>query len=235
MNYNSDEIFGKAIGQIIHDIRNSLNIIIGFSSLIQTDENIDDEIKEYFNRILHSGFSIENLLSSIDDYVMEHIEIENSKIDVISESKKFFTELIKNIDELNVKIEYLNENKITVNTSLELYRKLLDNLFHFSLKELRNQEQKDIQIAFNLKGKELVILYSDSSSPIYIADKYFTFEEILESKRGLNLIFVEKYIELLNGNVNYYYGNKWNEITSKFSNKIIFSHGFVVRIPLNNE
>ncbi len=32
MNYSYEEIFGKAIGQIIHDIRNSLNIIIGFKN-----------------------------------------------------------------------------------------------------------------------------------------------------------------------------------------------------------
>lgn len=234
MNYSSDEIFGKAIGQIIHDIRNSLNIVIGFSSLIQSDEKIDNEIKEYFNKILQTGFSIEKLLSNIDDYNIDYIDKSNSNIDIILETKKYFTEQTEIINEINVKIECLNENEITIKTSLEFYRKLLDNLLQFSLKDLRNKEQKEIQIAFNLKGKELVILYSDSSSPIYIADNYFTFEEIIESKRGLNLIFIEKDVKLLNGNIEYYYGNKWHEITSKYSNKITYSHGFVIKIPINN-
>lgn len=234
MNYNSDEIFGKAIGQIIHDIRNSLNIIIGFSSLIQSDENIDNEIKKYFSRILHSGFSIEKLLSCIDDYIMDYIDIISNNIDIVFETKNFFKEQNEIINEINVKIEYFSESEISVNTSLDLYKKLLDNLFHFSLKELRNKELKEIQIAFNQKGKELIILYTDSSSPIYIANNYFTFEEILESKRGLSLIFIERYIELLKGSIEYHYGNKWHEITSKYSNSITYSHGFIIKIPIKH-
>ena len=60
---DKEKIFGKAIPQLIHDIRNPLNIVIGFSSILQIDETINDEIRSYIQNILYSSFKIEELLS----------------------------------------------------------------------------------------------------------------------------------------------------------------------------
>ena len=43
--------FGKAMPQIIHDIRNPLNIIIGFSSIMQIDDTISQENAQYLQKI----------------------------------------------------------------------------------------------------------------------------------------------------------------------------------------
>ena len=51
---DKEKIFGKAIPQLIHDIRNPLNIVIGFSSILQIDETINDEIRSYIQNILYS-------------------------------------------------------------------------------------------------------------------------------------------------------------------------------------
>ena len=50
---DKEKIFGKAIPQLIHDIRNPLNIVIGFSSILQIDETINDEIRSYIQNILY--------------------------------------------------------------------------------------------------------------------------------------------------------------------------------------
>ena len=232
MNYSSEEIFGKAIEQIIHDIRNSLNIIIGYSSLIQTDNVSNNEAKEYHKRILESGTMVEKLLSSIDDYIITDLDINKIQFNVILETKNFFSKITNKDKNISVQIENLNTNPININISQELYKKLLDNLYQFSLKELRNKEQKNIQILLKKDKTNLIILYSDSSTPVYIADSYFTFEEIIESKRGLCLVFIEKYVELLNGNVEYCYGNKWYSLISKYLKKNKNSHGFIIEIPV---
>ena len=234
MNYNSEEIFGKAIGQIIHDIRNSLNIIIGYSSLIQSEDVNENEIKEYYNKILQSGTMIEKLLSNIDDYIIMDLDINNIEFDVALETKKFFSEIIEEKSDIKLQIECLNTGIIKINASLEIYNKLLDNLYHFSLKELRNKEQKYIQVFFDLDKDNLIILYSDSSTPVYIDNNYFTFEEVIESKRGLSLIFIERYVKLLNGSLEYFYGNRWHNLISKYSKKNNKSHGFIIKIPVNN-
>ena len=102
----------------------------------------------------------------------------------------------------------------------------------FSLKELRHKEQKQIQLLFSINKNDLTFFYSDSSSPVYIASTYFTFEEIIESKRGLSLVFIEKYVKLLKGDLKYYYGNRWHNLTSKYFKKDINSHGFIIKIPV---
>ena len=68
---DKDKIFGKAIPQIIQDIRNPLNIVIGFSSILQIDETINTEIRSYLHNILYSSFKIEDLLSNIDNYFLD--------------------------------------------------------------------------------------------------------------------------------------------------------------------
>jgi light-regulated signal transduction histidine kinase (bacteriophytochrome) len=234
VNYSSEELFGKAICQIMHDIRNSLNIIIGYSSLIQTDEINETEIKEYYNKILQSGTIIEKLLSYIDDYIIKDLDITYTKFDIVSETKSFFSEILALKNDINVQIDNLGTDPMQISTSLELYKKLLDNLYHFSLKELRNKENKFIQIIFTQDKNNLIILYSDSSSPIYITNKYFTFEEIIDSKRGLSLIFIEKYAELLKSSLEYYYGNKWHNLISKYSKKNS-SHGFIIKFPFKKD
>ena len=70
---DKEKIFGKAIPQLIHDIRNPLNIVIGFSSILQIDETINDEIRSYIQNILYSSFKIEELLSNIDNYFLDEV------------------------------------------------------------------------------------------------------------------------------------------------------------------
>ena len=59
-------IIGEALPQIIHDIRNSLNAIIGFSSILNMEESLDEETKLYIGSIYDSGNQIEDLLEAID-------------------------------------------------------------------------------------------------------------------------------------------------------------------------
>ncbi len=233
MNYSYEEIFGKAIGQIIHDIRNSLNIIIGFSSLVLTDSNLDNESKKYYNKILLAGSSIEKLLLSVDDCITEDYEIINNNFDILAETKNFFKEQTDILKDFKIKIEYLSDTSIVINSSLDLYKKLLNNLFQFSLKDFRNIEQKNIQIGFKLVDNELNLIYSDSTLPIKIVKNYFNFEEVLASKRGLCLVFIEKYVKLLNSNLKYFYGNNWNDIILKYSKDFNNNHGFIIKIPIS--
>ena len=57
--------FGKAMPQIIHDIRNPLNIIIGFSSIMQIDDTISQENAQYLQKIslLPIGITKSSLIS----------------------------------------------------------------------------------------------------------------------------------------------------------------------------
>jgi len=231
-NSNPEEIFGKAIGQLIHDIRNPLNTIIGFSSILKIDENLNDEIKGYIKKIFHSGMIIEKLLSNIDYYMIDEISSDSIDFDILSVSQNYFNTLNDIFEEKQLNIEFISEEKIIVNSSIEIFNKILDNLFHYSLKGLRASKKREISVFFKKENNDVIMIYSDSSTPIFIENDYFSFDEILKSKRGLGILFIEKYIRYYNGNIKYFYGNKWQTCISLYTQKIKNNHGFLIKLPI---
>jgi sensor histidine kinase regulating citrate/malate metabolism len=229
--YKPEEIFGKAIGQLVHDIRNPLNTIIGFSSIIRIDDTVSQELKDYINKIFNSGMAIEKLLSNIDYYMMEKVTTDIVEFDIVESVKKYVEMQLELLNEKDVTVHYLIRDVINFKFSLEIFNKIIDNLFQFSLKGLRTVKNKELEIFINKEKDELIMLYTDSSAPVFIEDKYFTFEEALEAKRGLGPIFLEKYIKLYGGSIEYQYGKKWQVLSYNYSNNIKNNHGFLIKLP----
>jgi light-regulated signal transduction histidine kinase (bacteriophytochrome) len=231
MSDNEEDIFGKAISQLIHDIRNPLNIIVGFSSIIQIDDSINEEIRSYLKKIFQSGMLIEQLLSNIDYYMMDKMEPEESGLDLILETDNFYN--IKNeiLKEKEINVSKYYEEKIISNISPEIYNRILDNLFQFSQKGFNIVKLKQIQIFFKSEKDELLIYYTDTSEPIFIENDYFSFDEVLKAKRGLGLEFNRKFVSLYGGNISYKYGKKWQAMMENFNPSIKTNHGFIIRIP----
>ena len=93
---DKEKMFGKAIPQIIHDIRNPLNIIIGFSSILQLDDSINEEVRSYLKNIILSGMHIEQLLSNIDYFMMDTLDLPIVKVNL----KRIFG-ISQHIDNIN--------------------------------------------------------------------------------------------------------------------------------------
>ncbi|MCK4798893.1 MAG: HAMP domain-containing histidine kinase [Spirochaetes bacterium] len=230
---DTEKIFGPAIGRIIHDIRNSLNTIIGFSSILQIDETINDEIKSYLKKIFHSGMAIEQLLSNIDYYMIDKIDIDEVDFEVNAATENYVTTQIDIINDKQIEVEYLTEDRITLKFSLDIFNKILNNLFQFSLKGMKTLGQKYVQIFFKKENNNFIIVYSDASAPVFIENDYFNFEEIMKYRRGLGVMFIERYVKLYNGKIEYKYGKKWKSAVSNLTSKIKNNHGFIIQIPLS--
>ena len=99
---DKEKIFGKAIPQIIQDIRNPLNIVIGFSSILQIDETINTEIRSYLQNILYSSFKIEDLLSNIDNYFSEEDNLYFENIHIQSEWNRFLKQKTYDINDKEI-------------------------------------------------------------------------------------------------------------------------------------
>ena len=95
---DKEKMFGKAIPQIIHDIRNPLNIIIGFSSILQLDDSINEEVRSYLKNIILSGMHIEQLLSNIDYFMMDTLDLPIVKVNLKKEYSIFLSQHIDNIN-----------------------------------------------------------------------------------------------------------------------------------------
>ena len=232
MNENED-IFGKAISQLIHDIRNPLNIVVGFSSIIQIDESINEEVRSYLKKIFQSGMLIEQLLSNVDYYMMDSIELEESSLDLVNETNAFYESKGEILTEKEINIKIINEGEISVNISSEIYNRILDNLFHFSQKGFNVVKLKQIFINLKIEEGFAVIYYTDTSEPLFIENDYFNFDEVLKAKRGLGLEFNRKFLSLYKGNVTYKYGKKWQTVIEKFNLPVKTNHGFILKIPVS--
>lgn len=229
-----EKIFGKAIPQVIHDIRNPLNIVIGYSSVLQIDETINDEIRSYIQNILYSSFKIEELLSNIDNFFLDEDNqlIENFKI--LPEWNRFLKQRANEINDREIRIIAQIEGDIEISFVKEKFFYLLNNLFAFSLKGMKKNANNEILIRTERNKKNIVFYYTDSTSPIFIEKNYFTYDETQSCKRGLYPLFIEKIINDANGDINYFFGKKWNNLTEKFFDKKT-SHGFIFYVPQNSD
>jgi light-regulated signal transduction histidine kinase (bacteriophytochrome) len=231
-NKTTDEIFGKAIPQLIHDIRNPLNIVVGFSSIVQIDESINAEVRSYLKKIFQSGMYIEQLLSNVDFYMMDNVELEENEFDILAESENFYKLKNEVITEKNIIIVQICPDKIKARFSMEIFTRILENFFQFSQKGFNSSKLKQIQIFYKLQDNNLVIYYTDSSEPIFIENDYFDFEEVLKAKRGLGLEFNRKFITTYGGKIIYQYGKKWQNIADTLNPSIKTNHGFVIELPI---
>lgn len=232
---DKEKFFGKAIPQIIHDIRNPLNIIIGFSSILQIDESINDEVRSYIKNIILSGMHIEQLLSNIDYFMMDTLDL---PIETVFLKKEFEIFEKQNSD-------IMNDKQIILNSSINedsifrlpqgIFMRILDNFFQFSLKGLKSVTNKQIYIDVSLNRTNLTIYYHDTSSPVFIEGDYFTFEEILKGKRSLAPLFIEKLIHEYDGSIAYLYGKKWTGEQDNMKIPVKTQHGFKICLPVQDE
>ena len=122
--------------------------------------------------------------------------------------------------------------RYNIKTSQIILNKAIENLFHFSIKGLRGKDDKCIQVFCEEKNNCVFLYYSDTSNPIFIETNYFNFDEILNSKRGLSMLFVKKYVSMLGGDIKYLNGNRWNEINKALGKIFKGKHGFEISFPV---
>jgi hypothetical protein len=234
MSEQNNELFGKAIELLIHDIRNCLNTIIGFSSISLSDENVTENIKVNLRKIFYSGMSIEEELSKIDYYLMDDIEVPKTDFEINSVIKNFFNNAGDQLKENKISVTYLTDEKLNICFPIEIFNKLLDTLFQFSLRGFRiEKDDRTIQIYYKNEANILYFYYTDSSPPVFIEGEYFNFEDILNSRRGLSIILIEKIIKFYKGTISYCYGKKCEQTFSKFTCSKKDNHGFIIQVPLS--
>lgn len=232
----NDKIFGKALPQMIHDIRNPLNIIIGFSSILQIDESIDEEIKSYAKKIYNSGMLIEQLLANIDYFLIEEYEVSNEIISLKEQVENFLEEKKYTIKDKQIYYNFEVVGSDEIFYSADIISRLLNNLFQFSLKGFKSSRAREINLIINNIDKEcLEICYYDSSQHLVIKGEYFTFEEVLKAKRSLSPLFIKRIADNSRGEVFYYFNRGWTTKMEELHIQSDSNHGYILRLPkINN-
>jgi hypothetical protein len=229
---DKERIFGAAISELVHEIRNSLNVVIGFSSFLQADQAIPEESRTYIKKIYQSGMITEHLLTDIDSFILDSVSGEPEEFTPLDAINTFIEGKKEFLEEKDIQFTVLACTEKKLVYPKIVFDRILENLFLFSRKGFKaHKDDKQIKLIANCTEKELVIIYSDSTEPVYIGGEWFQLDEILNTRRGLGPLFIKSYVEKTGGHAQYFYGKKWRAVPVLTETKIDYNHGFVVTLP----
>lgn len=105
-----------------HDLKNPLSAIIGFSSILQEEDTLDDEGLEYLSLIKKSGYKMLHMINnSLDLFKMEegNYQFTPSEFDLLSVVRKVILEQSENLPSRQLTILFtFNEKTVTDDMSL---------------------------------------------------------------------------------------------------------------------
>ena len=192
-------LFGKLYDQLSHEIRNNLNIILGFSELmIYTipSDKINPETEEMANKILSAGKNIEKIFKDIDFLYDEYTPI-TSKVKNVSLVENFNT-YIKNgrniLNKYKLKIKLVQK----ADFSIKINPYYLDRIFYNILIILGKLCKQNFD--------RTIIVNTDPIEPFFRFTLYTNEQDINDTenfvysilKNNINLIFLSKISEKLN-------------------------------------
>lgn len=212
---NDDKLKEKLTDLIVHDMKNPLFIIQGSAQMMSIMRNsgmpVDSE--KYAKRIENSSRSLlRMILSLLDVSRLEHdpsylnpslIRLE----EMIYASLKYFKELPENKKkEISVEIA---ENLPRIFVDVEIFERVLDNLFDFVFKHA--SERSKVTIRAKNGGEDHVILFVGHEGeciPELFRQKMFSKTAQLELKdaniqrgKGLGLLFCKMAVEANRGTI----------------------------------
>ena len=167
-------------------------------------------------------------------YQTEEDNLYFENIHIQSEWNRFLKQKTYDINDKEIRVIAQIPENIEIKFVRERFYHLLNNLFSFSFKEMKKTTNNEIRIKIDKDEQNIIFYYTDSTSPIFIESDYFTYKEVENCKRGLFPLFIEKIVNDANGNIKYFFGKKWNDLTENlFSKKT--DHGFIFNLPLSSD
>ena len=207
----SKQEFHQTVSEISQHLRNPLNTIIGFSSIL-TENNLNSSQLEYTTTIRKNA---QSLLVSINDLIELTKLDENNLPNTLAPTNIFdlIKDLIESISKKNPekKIDFSFKYDKTIPTSIEIddvkVRAIISNILSFSAALI---ETGKINIILKSESGILKLIVGDTSDgiPNNILSSIFTPFEIHKlpqlknsSVSGLLLTLTEKYVSLLGGKI----------------------------------
>jgi len=210
----SEKLKSAFIANMSHEIRTPMNAIIGFSELLENEEDKLKRIK-YIDIIKNSS---DNLLSLIDELIdlskieAGYIEIVNKNFsikDLFIELKEIYRlELEKRMKgHIEIQIVYPEKNDIICSDFIRV-KQVLSNLLNNAVKFtsegtilLKCEKQKE-NIVFSVSDTGVGIPEEDQN---LIFDRFskFNYEDMNDEGTGIGLSIVKKISELLKGKIRF--------------------------------
>ncbi|MGR3319923.1 MAG: hybrid sensor histidine kinase/response regulator [Candidatus Anammoxibacter sp.] len=194
---------------IIHDLRNPLTTIQGFTQIIQHSKD-EKTITGYIPRILGAATNMSILIKSILD--ISRLEAEKMPVSLVSLNmiqliNDIYEQFIPQADEQGIQLSVeSSSSEIIAIADKELTSRILQNLINNGLKHTKDHvkisvtlEDNNVGIAVTDNGPGIPEKYKDK-----IFDKYFQIEAGNDRKKygvGLGLAFCKMAIEAQGGSI----------------------------------
>ena len=205
------------LSNITHEIRTPLNSIIGYTNLLDIDEDLNLVQKERVKSILISS---EHLLSLVNE-VLDMSKIESGRVEIeeeVFDINKIIDEIIiilKNQAEIkNIRFTTIKEqlsNSFVIGDMLKI-RQILLNLGSNAIK-FTNEGFVEILVSYELGSNNILrfcFSVKDTGIGIEDKDKPFVFEQFYHRSynknvggTGLGLPISKKYAQLMGGNISF--------------------------------
>lgn len=201
---------GEMTASIAHEIRNPLNGIKGFASLLENGFKQEDPRKKFVNRIVKG---VEDLNTMVTDLLVlaKPIKPDLEEYDInkiMSEVVLFAREDIKSMgNRINIKKGY-DDDPIFLNCDRYLLYQVFFNLLKNSFQAIPGDGTVSIDINSRLSGRngndKVEVAISDNGVGINKVEQARIFEPFFTTKSkgtGLGLSMVQKIVKLHNGKI----------------------------------
>jgi PAS domain S-box-containing protein len=203
------------LSNISHELRTPLNHILGFTSLVLEDENIEETYREYLGIVKRSGH---NLLRIIEDIVTiskieaGHHSINENEFDLYQTTYKLFTkhqsEIVRTKSGIKILFEnHLGANRFYIKADEMKVVQVVENLISNAIKYT---EQGFVKIKVVADKSNASIIVSDSGKGIKKEDLeciFESFRQVETSDRkiydgtGIGLTICKSLSNMIGGNI----------------------------------
>jgi len=198
------------ISNISHELRTPLASIIGFTETINSEPNMESEMKnEFVEIILNEGKRLAKLINELLDisrFDEGTIEIAKSEFNINDLLIEVINSNVKKIKEKNITLSHeLHDENVILNADRDKIFQVLDGIIKNAVKYTSNDGR--IYISSQSLFKEFEIIVSDTGSGISEKDLDSIFKKFQRVKfldqeiedTGLSLVFIKQIVDLHKG------------------------------------
>ncbi|BAU54036.1 PAS domain-containing sensor histidine kinase [Mucilaginibacter gotjawali] len=202
----------RFISMASHEFRTPLSAVLSSTSLIEQylQNGEADKTKRHLTRIKSS---IRTLVSILDEFLSIE-KLESGKVEIqrsIFDLTEFCNDLIEEVHAIRKKgqvIHYHHAGDNEVNEDRNIIQHILINLLSNACKY--SGEEKEINLFTNISDHNILLIVKDHGIGIPEAEQQNVFSRFFRAHNtgnmegtGLGLTVVKRYVELLNGTINF--------------------------------